>query len=58
LVSLLGGRLVGGDVEHLVDLPRVGDHDLAVQPLRELERDRCLADPRRPDDDNDRLLGQ
>jgi len=36
----------------------LGDHDLAVQPLRQLERDRRLADPRRPDDDDDRSSGQ
>ena len=57
-LPLLGRRLVGRDVEHLVDLPRVGDDDLAAQPLRELECDRRLADARRPDDDDDGSCGQ
>jgi len=54
LAPLLGARLVGRDVEALVNLPRVGHHDLAAELTREVEGELRLADAGGPDDDRDR----
>src|SRR5204863_9724564 len=51
--SLLVAGLVGRDVEALIDLPRVGDHDLSVEPQRELEGELRFPDPGGSDDDRD-----
>jgi len=51
--SLLGTRLVGRDVQALVDLTRIGDHDFAIKPKREVESELRLPDPGRTDNDRD-----
>jgi len=51
--ALLVARLVGRDVQALVDLSRVGDDDLAVELQRDLEGDARLADAGRSDDYRD-----
>src|SRR5438128_12030419 len=51
--SLFVAGLVGGDVKALVDLARVGDHDLAVETHRQLERDARLSDAGGSDDNRD-----
>ena len=53
---LLLTGLVGRDVEALVDLARIGDHDLAVKLEREVEGELRLPDAGRSDDYQD--LGQ
>jgi len=51
--SLFCAWLVGGDVEALVDLPGVGDDDLAVEPRGEVECKLRLSNPGRTDDDGE-----
>ncbi|OLC01119.1 MAG: hypothetical protein AUI15_06285 [Actinobacteria bacterium 13_2_20CM_2_66_6] len=46
---MIGTRLVGGDVEPLIDLARIGHDDLAVKLNREVERELRLPDAGRPD---------
>ena len=48
------GRVVGCDVQALVGLPGIGDQHLVVEPQRQLEGRSSLADPGRPDHDQDR----
>ena len=50
--------LVGGDIEALVHLPRVGDHDLAAELDGKLESKLRLADSCRPDDDGNLCHGR
>ena len=51
--ALLGRGLVGGDVQTLVHLPRIGDDYLTTQLQRQVEGQPGLADAGWTDDDRD-----
>ena len=55
--AMIRRRLVGRDVEPLVDLAGVGDHDLAAQRHRDLEGQPGLADGGGSDYDDDGTCG-
>jgi len=50
-LSVLVTGLVGRYVQSLIYLARVGDHDLAVEPQREVESELRFPDAGRTDDD-------